>query len=49
MAFDAIFMSAVLRELREGVLGGRIDRIYQPGSFDVVLSLHGQRDRKSVV
>lgn len=41
MAFDAIFMSAVVRELREGFLGGRIDRIYQPGNQDVVLSIHG--------
>lgn len=43
MAFDAIFMSAVVRELREGFLGGRIDKIYQPGNLDVILSLHGSR------
>ncbi|MDE6107414.1 MAG: NFACT family protein, partial [Oscillospiraceae bacterium] len=43
MAFDAILMSAVLRELKEGFLGGRIDKIYQPGNLDVVLTLHGSK------
>lgn len=41
MAFDALFMSAVVRELRERFSGGRIDKVYQPGNLDVVLSLHG--------
>lgn len=41
MAFDALFMAAVVRELRERFLGGRIDKVYQPGHTDVVLTLHG--------
>lgn len=41
MAFDAIFLSAVVRELGSAVLGGRIDKIYQPGAQDVVLAVRG--------
>lgn len=41
MALDAICLAAVLRELREAVAGGRIDKIYQPGSKDVVLAIRG--------
>lgn len=43
MAFDALFMAAVVRELKEQFLGGRIDKIYQPERTDVVLTLHGNR------
>lgn len=43
MAFDALFMAAVVRELRERFLGGRIDKIYQPERTDVVLTLHGNQ------
>lgn len=41
MAIDAIFLSAVVGELRSAVLGGRIDKIYQPGAQDVVLAVRG--------
>lgn len=43
MAFDAIFLSAVVGELRSAVQGGRIDKIYQPGAQDVVLAVRGNR------
>ena len=35
MALDALCLAAALRELRSGAEGGRIDKIYQPGSRDV--------------
>lgn len=41
MALDAICLSAAVRELRAAVEGGRIDKIFQPGSQDVVLAVHG--------
>ncbi len=41
MALDALCLSAVVRELRTAVQGGRIDKIYQPGSQDVVLAVRG--------
>jgi len=41
MALDALCLAAVLTELRPAVLGGRIDKIYQPGAQDVVLAIRG--------
>lgn len=41
MALDAICLAATLREFRASVAGGRIDKIYQPGSRDVVLAIRG--------
>ena len=41
MALDALCLAAALREVREAVLGGRIDKIAQPGPHDVVLSVRG--------
>lgn len=41
MALDALCLAAALRELREAVLGGKIDKIYQPGPQDVVLAVRG--------
>jgi len=41
MALDALCLAACLRELREAVLGGKIDKIYQPGAQDVVLAVRG--------
>lgn len=41
MALDAICLSAVVEELRAAILGGRIDKIYQPGPQDVVLAVRG--------
>ena len=49
MAFDAIFLSAVVRELGSAVLGGRIDRIYQPGAQDVVLAVRGNTGNVKVL
>ena len=41
MALDALFLAATLRELTAAVQGGRIDKIYQPGVQDVVLTIRG--------
>lgn len=41
MALDALCLAATLRELRSAVAGGRIDKIYQPGSKDIVLAVRG--------
>lgn len=41
MALDAICLSAAVEELRSAIQGGRIDKIYQPGSQDVVLAVRG--------
>ena len=41
MALDAVCLSAAVRELRQAIEGGRIDKIFQPGAQDVVLAVHG--------
>lgn len=41
MALDAVCLSAVVAELRTAVVGGKIDKIYQPGGQDVVLAVRG--------
>lgn len=39
MALDAICLSAVLHELRGVVIGGKVDKIHQPGRDEVVLAM----------
>lgn len=41
MALDALCLSAVLTELRAAILGGKIDKIHQPGAQDVILAVRG--------
>ena len=42
MPFDAIFLSAVLEELKPSVLGARVEKIQQPAADTVILSLRGK-------
>lgn len=44
MALDALCMAALAQELRGALLGGRVDKVSQPGRNEVVLSLHTPRD-----
>jgi len=41
MPFDAVFLSAVTAELRESLVGSRIDKIQMPARDLVVLQFHG--------
>ena len=45
MAFDAYFLTAVLKEIREKTLGARVEKIYQPGRDQMILLLKGQTGR----
>lgn len=42
MPFDAIFLSAVVRELEPTLLGARVDKIQQPARDTVILQLRGK-------
>ena len=42
MPFDAVFLSAVTAELRQSLIGSRIDKIQMPARDLVVLQFHGQ-------
>ena len=39
MPLDAICMTALTQELRDRLLGGKIDKIYQPARDEVVLHM----------
>ncbi len=49
MAFDAMFLSAVLSEIREAALGGRIEKIHQPSRDSVILHLKGRENRQKLL
>ena len=49
MAFDAIFMSAVLGELREKCIGARVDKIHQPSRDTVILHLKCREGREKLL
>ena len=38
MAFDAVFLSAVLEEIRTRCLGARVDKIHQPNREELVVA-----------
>ncbi len=42
MPLDAICLSALAEELRPVLEGGRIDKVYQPGRYEVVLAVRGK-------
>ena len=42
MPMDALCLSAVLRETAAAVIGGRIDKIYQPARDEIVLHIRGR-------
>lgn len=39
MALDGITISGIITELKENILGGRIDKVYQPESDEVILQI----------
>ncbi len=44
MPFDAGMLHAVVNELKNKAVGGRVDKIYQPGKEEIVLYLRGQSE-----
>jgi len=44
MPLDAICLTAVIGELRDALIGGKIDKIYQPNSDEVLLTVRGNRE-----
>ncbi len=49
MAFDAIFLSAVLDEIRGRALGARIDKIHQPSRDTLILHLRCKEGREKLL
>ncbi|MDE6259317.1 MAG: NFACT family protein [Oscillospiraceae bacterium] len=44
MPFDAIFMNALAGELRDKLIGGKVDKLYQPARDEAVLHMRAGRD-----
>ena len=44
MPFDAIFMTALAVELRDKLVGGKVDKLYQPARDEAVLHMRAGRD-----
>ena len=49
MAFDAFFLSAVLKEVREKCIGARIDKIHQPSRDTLILHMHSREFRTKLL
>ena len=49
MAFDAYFLKAVLSEIRQAALGGRVEKIHQPARDTVILLLKTNEGRQKLV
>ncbi len=49
MAFDAFFLSAVLREIEDKAIGGRVEKIHQPGRDTVILHLRCPEGREKLL
>ena len=49
MAFDALFLSAVLGELKEKLLGGRVEKIHQPSRDTVIFLMRGNEGREKLL
>ena len=49
MAFDALFLSAVVEELRQKLIGGRVEKIHQPSRDTVLLLIRGTEGREKLM
>ena len=49
MAFDAFFLTAVLSEIRQKTLGGRVEKIHQPSRDTVILHLRCEGGREKLL
>ncbi len=49
MAFDAFFLTAVLSEIREKLIGGRVEKVYQPARDTVLLTLRCEGGREKLL
>ena len=49
MAFDALFLSAVLEEVRERCIGARVDKIHQPSRDTLILHLRCREGREKLL
>ena len=49
MPFDGIVTRAITEELRAKLIGGRINKIYQPTNTELILTIRNQRQNHSLL
>ncbi len=49
MAFDAYYLKAVLGELSDRLLGGRVEKLHQPSRDTVILLIRGRETREKLL
>ncbi len=49
MSFDGVVTSAVVKELNETILGGRIDKIYQQEKDEILINIHNKAESSRLV
>ena len=49
MAFDACFLSYVVRECDALLSGGRVEKIYQPGKDELILVIHRNNENRRLL
>lgn len=49
MALDSLCIASLKRELSEALLGGKVDKVTQPGRNEIVLHMRGKRENVKVL
>ncbi|MGL5823207.1 MAG: Rqc2 family fibronectin-binding protein [Sarcina sp.] len=49
MALDGIFMHSLINELKENLIGSKIDKINQPEKDEIILTIRGKENRKLLI
>lgn len=49
MALDACYLSFLVQELNERIVGARVEKVYQPGKDEVLIHLREQRGRSRLL
>ena len=49
MALDGIFLHCLQREIADGAVGDRVDKIHQPTKEEIVLTLRGRSGAKKLL
>lgn len=44
MSLDAVCLTAIVEELKKVLVGGKVDKVYQPGRDEIILAIRGARE-----
>lgn len=49
MPFDGIVLNAIISELKKCLIGGKIDKVYQPGKSEILLCIRRHKEEKKLL